>query len=76
LIRVARRLERLEARAAGARKNRSHSARMIAVDPVKGATGVFVIESGKPMMEVPPTPEDVEWVRADLERHRTAARNT
>jgi phosphopantothenate synthetase len=76
LIRISRRLERLEARAAMARKDGSYSARMVLVHPEKGATGVFVIESGKPMIKVPPTPEDIEWVRADLEKHRAGARNT
>jgi hypothetical protein len=31
---------------------------------------VLLIESGKPMTQVPPTQEDIEEVRADLERRR------
>jgi hypothetical protein len=69
---VSRRLERLEARAAAANPDRSFSVRIRLVHPEKGCTGVLLLESGKPTTQVPPTPEDVEEVRADLERHRAA----
>jgi hypothetical protein len=36
----------------------------------KGLTGVLLIESGNPPMDVPPTPEEVESVRASLSRNR------
>jgi hypothetical protein len=42
------------------------------VHPENGCTGALLIESGKPMTQVPPTPEDIEEVRADLERRRAA----
>jgi hypothetical protein len=74
LIRISRRLERLEARAAVA-KRPPHRARIVFVDPEKGATTVLVIETGKPMIEVPPTPEEVERVRADLEQRRASRQN-
>jgi hypothetical protein len=47
----------------------SFSCRILLVDPVKGLTGVLVLESGKPTTSVQATPEHEEWVRADLERH-------
>jgi hypothetical protein len=49
--------------------------RFLLVHPQKGCTGVLVMETGKPNRKEPPTPEEVEWVRADLERHR-AGRKT
>ena len=67
---VFRRLERLEARAAVASKKWSHSVRILLVHPEAGCTGVIVMETGKPTIEVPPTQEDVERVRADLEHRR------
>jgi len=60
---VSRRLERLEARAAFASKDRSISFRIHLVDPEKGLTGVLVLESDKPTTHVSPTPEDEEWFR-------------
>lgn len=69
---VSRRLERLEARAAFASKDRSISFRIHLVDPEKGLTGVLLIESDQPTTSVPATPEEVERVRADLERRRAA----
>jgi hypothetical protein len=45
------------------------------VDPEEGLTSVLVLESGKPDREEAPTPEEIEEVRADLERHR-AGRKT
>jgi hypothetical protein len=42
--------------------------------PVKGLTGVLVFESGKLTTNVSPTPEEVEEVRADLERHRALSK--
>ena len=68
---VSRRLERLEARAA-ARAPKSFSCRVHLVHPEKGLTGVLLIESDKPTTSVPATPEEVERVRADLERRRAA----
>ena len=68
---VARRLERLEERAA-ARAPKSFSCRVHLVHPEKGLTGVLLIESDKPTTSVPATPEEVERVRADLERRRAA----
>jgi hypothetical protein len=67
---VSRRLGRLEERAAVAREDCSILIRVIAVNPEKGATRVIVIETGKDNREEPPTPEEVEDVRADLERRR------
>jgi hypothetical protein len=60
---ISRRLERLEARSALASKDRSISFKIHFVDPEKGHTGVLLIESDKPTIEVPPTPEDEEWFR-------------
>ena len=68
---VTRRLERLEARAA-ANAPRPISIRIHLVHPEKGLTGVLLIESDKPITSVPATPEEVERVRADLERRRVA----
>jgi hypothetical protein len=42
------------------------------VHPEKGLTGVLLIKSDKPTTSVPATPEEVESVRADLERRRAA----
>jgi hypothetical protein len=67
---VTRRLARLEERAAMASKKWSHSARILLVDPVKGCTGVIVIETGKPTGHADPTPEEVECVHADPEKRR------
>jgi hypothetical protein len=61
---VFRRLERLEARAMATAPG--------TVDQEKGVRGVLVFATGKPTTKVPPTPEDVERVRADLERRRAA----
>jgi uncharacterized hydantoinase/oxoprolinase family protein len=61
-----------EARAAVASKKWSFSARILLVHPEKGCTGVVLLETGKPTMHVDPTPEEVEEVRADLERRRAA----
>jgi hypothetical protein len=70
LIRVARRLQRLEERAAMARKDQSITINIVAVHPEKGATRVLVMETGKPNIERPPTPEEIERVRANMERRR------
>jgi hypothetical protein len=48
----------------------SYSARLLFVRPEKGCTGVFLLETGKPNVQVDPTPENVEWRRADLEQRR------
>ena len=68
---VFRRLERLEARAMATAPG-TIEIRVLLVDPEKGVTGVLVFATGKPTTKVPPTPEDVERVRADLERRRAA----
>jgi hypothetical protein len=68
---VARRLERLEERAAASARE-PFRCRIHLVDPEKGLTGVLLIESDKPTTSVPATPEEVERVRADLERRRAA----
>lgn len=67
-----RRLERLEARAIGTAPA-TIEIRVLLVNPEKGVTGVLVFATGKPTTKDPPTPEEVERVRADLE-HRRAAR--
>lgn len=72
---VTRRLERLEANATVALKKWSHSVRILLVHPQDGCTGVIVMETGKPTIRVDPTPEEVEQVRADLEKRR-AGRKT
>jgi hypothetical protein len=69
---ICRRLEHLEERAAVARRPRPFLIRILLVHPEKGCTGVLVLESGKPTIQVPPTPEEVEKVRADLDRRRAA----
>jgi hypothetical protein len=71
---VARRLERLEERAAVASKKWTHSVRILLVDPQDECTGVIVMETGKPNREETPIPEEVEHVRAELEQRRAAAR--
>jgi hypothetical protein len=69
---VFRRLERLEARVVASTPG-TIEIRVVPVNPEAGATGVLVFETGKPTTKVPPTPEEIERVRADLER-RGAAR--
>jgi len=61
---VSRRLSRLEERAAIAEKDRSISIRIRLVDPEEGCTGVLLLEPGKPITQVPPTPVDIEEIRA------------
>jgi hypothetical protein len=68
---VFRRLERLETRAAATRRD-TLVIRILLVDPVKGCTGVIVMETGKPDLHVDPTPEEVERVRAGMEQRRAA----
>ena len=68
---VARRLDRLEARAMETARG-PIVFRILLVHPEKGLTGVLLIESDKPTTSVPATPEEVERVRADLERRRAA----
>jgi hypothetical protein len=70
---VSRRLERLEQSASAAAKPRIHSVRILLVNPIKGCTGVMVIETGKPITRVDSTPEEIEHVRADLEKRRAPA---
>jgi hypothetical protein len=68
---VSRRLQRLEGLAA-ASVSQPFCCRVRLVHPENGCTGVLLIESGKPMTHVPPTAEDIEEVREDLERRRAA----
>jgi hypothetical protein len=68
---VFRRLERLEARAMATTRGPTVF-RILLVNPEDGLTGVLVLEADKPTTKVPPTPEEVERVRADLERRRAA----
>ena len=51
-----------------ASKDRSISFRIHLVHPEKGLTGVLVLESDKPTVNVPPTPEDEEWFRTSSTR--------
>jgi hypothetical protein len=66
-----RRLGRLESRFANSRP-KHFSARILLVNPELGLTGVMVIEDDKPMTRVAGTPEEVEKVRADLDRSSLA----
>jgi hypothetical protein len=66
---LSHRLGRLETRFAPIH---TFHARVCLVHPEKGVTGVLVIDGDKPALHVPPTPEEVEKVRADLERRRVA----
>ena len=68
---VSRRLERLEARAVASARG-PIVFRILLVHPEKGLSGVLLIESDKPTTSVPARPEEVERVRADLERRRAA----
>lgn len=68
---VFRRLERLEARAMATTLG-PIDFRILLVNPEEGLTGVLVLEADKPTTKVPPTPEEVERVRVDLERRRAA----
>jgi hypothetical protein len=68
---VSRRLERLEARAMATTRD-PIVFRMLLVHPEKGLTGVLLIDSDQSTTFVPATPEEVERVRADLERRRAA----
>jgi hypothetical protein len=45
------------------REDRSLLVRIHLVDPEKGLVSVLVMESGKPTIELAPTPEDEEWFR-------------
>ena len=65
------RLGRLEDRYQ-VRKKDPLSIRVLLVHPEEGVTEVLLIETNRPIQEVPPTPEEVEEVRADLERTRAA----
>ena len=67
---VSRRLSRLEERAAMAKTDRSISIRIRLVHPEEGCTGVLLFEPGQPTIAAPPTREDIEEIRADLERRR------
>ena len=69
---VSRRLKRLGAQVEAVARPYSFSCRIHLVSPEKGLTGVLLVESDKPITCVSATPEEVELVRADLERHRAA----
>ena len=69
---VTRRFECLEERAAAVSKDWSFSVRILPVHPQDGCTGVILMETGKPDMRVHPTAEELEHVRADLEKRRAA----
>jgi hypothetical protein len=60
---VFRRIQRLEARVAAATPD-TIQIRVLLVHPEKGLTSVLVFGADKPMIEVPPTPEEIERVRA------------
>jgi hypothetical protein len=68
---VFRRIQRLEARAA-ANAPGTIEIRVLLVHPENGVTGVLVFATDKPTIKVPPTPEEVERVRAELEQRRAA----
>jgi hypothetical protein len=68
-----RRLKRLETQAAVLREDNSFLVRIHFVDPEKGLTGIMLLESGKPTIEVAPTPAEVESVRASLNLRRERA---
>jgi len=42
------------------------------VNPEDGVTGVLLLEEDKPTTRVPATPEEIESVRAGMERRRSA----
>jgi hypothetical protein len=68
---TARRLGRLEARF-NTNCRDPIEFRVLLVNPERGLTGVLVIEGDKPTMRIAGTPEEVERVRADLDRRRAA----
>jgi hypothetical protein len=63
------RLERLETRFAAAGRE-PIVFRILLVNPERGLTEVLVIEGDKPSTRVAGTPEEVERVRAGMERRR------
>jgi hypothetical protein len=67
-----RRLERLETRFIVTTSREPIVFIVHLVDPERGLTGILVIEGDKPVMRVAGTAEEVERVRADLERRRAA----
>lgn len=67
---VFRRIERLETRVATTPG--TIQIRVLLVHPEDGLTGVLVFATDKPTIKVSPVPEEVERVRADLERRRAA----
>ncbi len=66
---VSRRIARLESHLAATTPG-PIVFRILLVHPEKGLTGVLIFETDKPTTKVPPTPEEIERVRADLERRR------
>jgi hypothetical protein len=68
---VFRRIQRLESLVV-ANTPGTIEIRVLLVHPEHGLTGVIVFATGKPTTKVPPTPEEIERVRADLEQRRAA----
>lgn len=73
---LARRLENLELAGTIVTKSRFFSARILLVHPEDGLTGVLLPESGKPTIDVPPTQDELESVRAALGTAASGARNS
>jgi len=68
---LVRRLQKLEARAMTITRD-PIVFRILLVHLENGLTGVLLIDSDQSTTSVPATPEEVERVRADLERRRAA----
>jgi hypothetical protein len=66
---VSRRIARLESHVAATTLS-PIVFRILLVHPEEGVTEVLVLEGDKPTTRVPPTPEEVESVRADLKARR------
>ena len=60
---VFRRIQRLETRMVATNPG-TIEIRVLLVHPANGVTGVLVFETGKPATKAPPTPEEIERVRA------------
>ena len=67
---LCRRLGRLETRLAAEEAREPIKFRVLLVNPERGLAGVLVIEGDNPLIKEAGTPEEVEKVRADLERRR------
>lgn len=68
---TARRLCRLESRLV-TNGPRHFSVRILLVNPELGLTGVMVIDDDNPITRDAGTPEEIERVRANLDRRRAA----